>query len=783
MVFLKRIVQVSLIVSMISCATYKHDPPDNAAMNPLALSAGILPADPEQGVKNAVDASKAGDWQAALILSRQVADRFPDTLWYKRSLFLMERALIQLDRSAEADAAMLAVQAEYPEMADYGLFILAEYHFLKERYSQAAALYEELISRYPKSSLASRSVFRRAQALTEAYAYAPAAQLYERFLRDYPRSELCADACLGLGRALTAEADLANAVRAYRDVLVKYPASAMEQRAQSALLELRAGGVEVPELSSSELYERGKNLFQAGLYDRTVEAFRKLLAADARFANRPEVMLKTGIALFNLGRRPEAAALLEKMVKEHPRDQRVADALYWTGRSYSKLGESEKALAIFRKILISYSGSEWADDALFITANIYRDANDMKQALSLFGKLAQEHPGSRYADSAVWWQAWSYYGAGEYQKAEQKLQELATKYPRSFLVSQAFYWQGRAAEKNGSVQHAVAQFAKLLKRAPYSYYGYRASERLAAIGPLAAAKADFMPEAQTSCEEGACAGEAPVEAETDDGPPVWTAEAVKILSSDPSFVKSRELLYLNMKKEAAAELWPIQERLPRRRGAMLGLSKTFFELGDYYRSLMLVLRNYERYLDGETEKTPADFWMLAYPQGYWDSILSYSRKYGQDPYFIAAIIRQESQFRSEAVSPAGARGLMQVMPATGEWVARNIRLRGFDAGKLYDSDTGINIGTWYIGSLMKRFKGDPVLVAAAYNAGPEAVSRWSMNGMDRDEFVESIPFQETRGYVKKVMQNYAEYKRIYGKNVAPIAPLPVKNETAIESKM
>ncbi len=133
----------------------------------------------------------------------------------------------------------------------------------------------------------------------------------------------------------------------------------------------------------------------------------------------------------------------------------------------------------------------------------------------------------------------------------------------------------------------------------------------------------------------------------------------------PSYKKTLELMSLDMKKEAAQELSSLQDRMPKKRGTPIGLSKAFFELGDYHRSLLLVLRNYERYLDGPAGEASEDVWLLAYPQGYWESVLSYSRKYGQDPYFIAAVIREESQFFPEAVSPAGARGIMQVMPATG----------------------------------------------------------------------------------------------------------------------
>jgi soluble lytic murein transglycosylase len=251
-----------------------------------------------------------------------------------------------------------------------------------------------------------------------------------------------------------------------------------------------------------------------------------------------------------------------------------------------------------------------------------------------------------------------------------------------------------------------------------------------------------------------------------DGPPDWADEAVVALSTYPAYRKTLELMYLGMKKEAAAELWSLQELLPGRHGALIGLSKAFFELGDYHSSLLIVLRSFDRHLERPSSRMPGDLWLLAYPQGYWQSIVSAARRYGLDPYFVAAIIREESQFRPEALSPAGARGVMQVMPATGEWIARMTGIRDFDRAKLYDADTNITIGTWYLSYLMKRFKNDPYLVSAAYNAGPEIVATWSGAGRgtaDRDMFVETIPYRETRGYVKKVLRNYAEYRRIYDK--------------------
>ncbi len=768
----KSVIPFSLILILTGCAGGKKIPvaaPVAPPPRPVILAAPKANlADPEPALKSAIKAYKDGNGSASLLISRQLIDQYPGTAWYRRALFVTEQALIWLDRDPDADAAMLRVQAEYPELADYAVFQLAEYHFSKSRFSRAAAFYQQAAERYPKSLLAPRAALMQGQCLLRSYAYLQAIDVFEKFLQDYPKSEFSPDAGLGLAQALTAEAQLDKAVQAYRDVMIRFAGTAADLESERALGELKGNGVEIPEMTLAELYERGRNLSRANQHDKAVSAFAQLLERDPNSPNRPDALLRSGVALFNLGRRGDAAVMLEKMVRDYPADIRTSEALYWAGKSYSKLGDGERAIKTLAKLLDRFPDSEYADDALFLTANIYREAGDMKKALQYYGRLAQDYPESKYADSALWWRAWSYYTAGDYKRTEQALQDLINRYPRSFLVNQARYWQGRAMEKIGKPSRAASYYGRVLKKGPYTYYGYRAGERLARLeNSKEEAAADMTAEATQVCAEGPCLDDPLSSFDTDDGPPVWTDETKKILSAQPSFAKTLELMHLDLKKEAAQELWSLQDKVRRKRGMLIGLSKAFFELGDYYRSLILVLRNYERYLAGPSSGASEDLWLLAYPQGYWENILSYSRQYGQDPYFIAAIIREESQFSPDAVSPAGARGIMQVMPATGEWAARLIKLRGFDAGRLLDFDTGINIGTWYINQLMKRFRKDPLLASAAYNAGPDAVASWigkyGYHSDETDVFVESIPFSETRGYVKKVLRNYGEYRRIYGK--------------------
>jgi soluble lytic murein transglycosylase len=214
----------------------------------------------------------------------------------------------------------------------------------------------------------------------------------------------------------------------------------------------------------------------------------------------------------------------------------------------------------------------------------------------------------------------------------------------------------------------------------------------------------------------------------------------------------------------------------------MGLSKAYFELGDYYRSVIIILRNFERHLERPSDRFPEDLWLLAYPQGFWNSIVNNARRYGVDPFLVAAIIRQESQFHDKALSPAGARGVMQVMPATGAWIARSAGVPGFERSRLFDADVNIGLGAWYLSYLMKRFEGNIYLVSAAYNAGPGAVRSWGMDEARSDPaaFVEAIPYTETRGYVKKVLRNYDEYRRLYGGSAPAVAPAASVGQRAVQ---
>lgn len=154
---------------------------------------------------------------------------------------------------------------------------------------------------------------------------------------------------------------------------------------------------------------------------------------------------------------------------------------------------------------------------------------------------------------------------------------------------------------------------------------------------------------------------------------------------------------------------------------------------------------------------------LFYPLPHSEIVFAMADEYDVDPYLVFAIIRAESKFQTAAQSPVGARGLMQIMPATADWIAAQMNLENFQAEDLHEPAVNIRMGCWYIKNLNTEFKGSIPLEVAAYNAGRGNVSQWVKEGQwDGDPAnMAGIPFPETRQYVKNVLNNYAVYKAIY----------------------
>jgi len=174
-------------------------------------------------------------------------------------------------------------------------------------------------------------------------------------------------------------------------------------------------------------------------------------------------------------------------------------------------------------------------------------------------------------------------------------------------------------------------------------------------------------------------------------------------------------------------------------------------------------RAYPQFLSADGEKLPPEILRIIFPLDYWELVEKYSAANHLDPYLVSALMAQESTFTAEIRSSADARGLMQVMPATGRLYARKLGIRPFSTASLLQAETNVRIGARYLRDLVDRFGGVHYALAS-YNAGDSRVVAWLKEapGLPTDEFIDSIPFPETQNYVKRILGTAEDYRRLYG---------------------
>jgi soluble lytic murein transglycosylase len=193
------------------------------------------------------------------------------------------------------------------------------------------------------------------------------------------------------------------------------------------------------------------------------------------------------------------------------------------------------------------------------------------------------------------------------------------------------------------------------------------------------------------------------------------------------------------------------------------IARLYQESGGYHRALNYMKRAVPSYFSLDYSALPRNYWETLFPRPYWTDLKRYSTANDLDPYLVASLIRQESEFNPAAVSRANALGLMQVLPVTGRKLAKEARIKSFRPEQLLMPNTNLQLGTKYFKELLDHFNGTPEYALAAYNAGSNRVEDWLADGKFRDapEFVESIPFTETREYVQAIMRNASVYRKLY----------------------
>jgi soluble lytic murein transglycosylase len=463
----------------------------------------------------------------------------------------------------------------------------------------------------------------------------------------------------------------------------------------------------------------------------------------------PRIVLTHGSVALRRQRYTEAQKWLRTFIDRYPQHDRIAEAHYLLARVYHHQHRADSSTEHYDYVIRHHSHSQWAAKSLLALAKLAEKADDFSKAAALYQRMAADFLTHEDAAESLWRAAWLYYQERDYPRAQQLWQHFEDTFPNDDLLPRAIYWQARIALQQRQQPKAIMLYQHIVRHYPFHYYSFLAHTQLQHAGAVVPSMT--IPHETTIDWELRS--------------PLTLPAASTTALTPPQFhlLRVREFQQLHMPTEARHEIRRLQTLLPDTHATRYFLA-TLYSANAHHLDTFLQLNQIVNTLHPDTLRgLSRDFWTMLYPKPFWKHVKEYAAANGLNPYLVLSIMRQESAFNPRARSYAGARGLMQLMPTTARQVSRALELPRFQQAMLFRPASNIALGTRYIATQLKRYNGNRVLALAAYNAGPHRAYRWYKKWahLPLDEFIEHIPFRETRLYVKLILRNMMAYEYLY----------------------
>jgi len=634
-----------------------------------------------------------------------------------------------------------------PILTDYSLFYLAETYRFKGENGESTAVYKRITENFPQSLIVSEVNYQIAQNYREIKDATSALIYYKNILEDSKDNQLKAKVLLELSEIYWQEKKYIDSLNSLYEILDE--GYRLERNSEPEELLVRyfykiqedLKEIEIPYhimvKCADILFKYRQYNIAEGLYKEVIETFPEAF-------NIAEVYYKRARALHYKKEYREAVNQCEEIIARFPSGEITIKANYLGGNSLRALGERYLAIDKYEKIIGQHPESYYARLSYLRLAESYFQLKETEKGISLWRELISKYPNSYESMTSLWNLARHYSNNNSYSEALDYYRELSERFSQSRLGDDALYWKGRILENMGLDEEAKIAYEKLVREYPLSYYTERISEQRSDISfawPVSVfGKEDFI-----NLEE--------------------------FLKKYDKIEGKGQLSLL--KAELFEEIGFYRESIVELKGALNYNSGNIFLLfklsdvnkkGKDYNVSLNYTEIIFNYLEDnhQLEYLPLELWQSLYPIYYEDTIRERALEYEIDPLLVLAMIREESRFNSWNESVAGARGLMQIIFSTGEWIAQKLNLEDFNDEMLFDPEVNIDLGCWYINYLNERFSNDSILVISGYNAGPGTTSKWlkQYDRADLDNFVENVPYSETREHIKKVIKSYQMYRRL-----------------------
>ena len=620
------------------------------------------------------------------------------------------------------------------DLGDYVAYHLGVSYQQTGHSAEAIAALAGFGETYPESLLTRDAHVTYANALIAEGRATDAAALLEK-----DRLPTQADIEVVLGRAYEATGQREKAAEALRNVYFTMPASPEADTALTELHRLESTG-KLPPAGAGLRRTRADLLVRARRYGEAADEYKSLMD-DVSNEERIPVVMAMADALHRAGRDREARQALAPLAGKG--GELNAQRLYLQAQIAWGSSDNDLFYRTVNELRDANPTSPWLEQVLFTAANLHLVHHEFGAARDTFREIYLRFPNGGHGSLAHWKVAWLTYRAGQRPEAATLMEQQVAQYPTGQEVPAALYWRGRIAEDDNDPALARTCYEKLSTRYLNFYYADLGRQRLQAL------TADDPPQPawmQTIPPLGTDTRVTPADTPADD---VRVQKARLLGNGALVDFAVRELQAANPKGES----WGPAEAV-----------QIYEENSRYERAVQLMKRTVPGYFSVTLDDLPRSYWEALFPKAYWADLKKFSVANDLDPYLVASLIRQESEFNPLAVSHSNAVGLMQLLPRTGKLVAKVLKLRTYSAPQLYTPTVNLQLGTKYFRGMVDTFGGKFEYALAAYNAGSDRVEDWSGLGTYRDtpEFVESIPFTETRDYVQAIMRNASVYRQLYG---------------------
>lgn len=632
---------------------------------------------------------------------------------------LLKEGKEELEGKKYEDAIKTLSEAkkDFPLLGDYSLLWLSEAFHETGNYTESLKTIRTLLEKYPDSPLRKKvrvKEIEESQKLSEENLQ----QMFDSFIKDYPNF---IEIKYAYAKWLKKNNKMDIAKSLFKEIYIS--ANSFSGLAYSELCP--------DDISVEDLIKRASNLIGFMDFKGAESTLRIALKKDDGTLQN-EILQRLGLSLFRQKRYLEAAGIYEKVNEK-----------FWRVFSLYRAGDKE-ALAPAIEELIQ-TGDKRAGFILNAVASDKRRDGKIEEALKIYQGVLEKYPSE--AEDALWGIGWTYFLSGEYEKAV----DTFTKLYEAYKDSKYLYWKARSLEASGKDASGLYNKLKKKDRDFYSVLSHLKTER---------------PHEQLNTK----GVNVPLKDTKNNG-----NIPSSLYSTSPStghdlakggyrgvkkFDRIEALLEIGFSREALSELIHVSKSITSIEDILYLCSK-FQGLGEY------------KYIVSLSKKIPYrdSLHYLFYPLAYWDTVETISQKYGMDPLLVLSVMREESMFNPNARSIAGALGLMQLIPKTAFWLESDLKLGIKNTSQISEIKNNISLGTHYLNILMKEFNSHAYVIAA-YNAGEEKVRQWVQKGnyKSTDEFIEDIPYRETRNYVKKVMTTYFGYKKFLIKEEAKKVP-------------